>query len=91
MHDGYRRFITVSSERERCTNIFFRQLRKVADYFLLRHAGGKHLQNIADGDTHAADCCLPAALPRLNSDDALVGFVHTGLLYHIAKNNYLKL
>lgn len=59
-------------------NIFFCKVRKIFQDFILRHTRGEILQDIVDGDAHAADARLAAALAGLDSDDVLVTHLLTG-------------
>jgi len=48
--------------------MYFHQLWKIRDYFLVRHSCGKPLENIADSDSGAGYARFPKTNPLINGD-----------------------
>lgn len=57
-----------------CPNVFLCEAGEIRENLLVRHARGKVLKNIIDGDAHASDAGLPASLAGFHGDDVSVIF-----------------
>ena len=68
----------VSSIAETGKYVFFGKVREIVKNLLLCHADSQIREHIVDGDSHAPDAGLSAALVRLNCDPVFV--IHIGIL-----------
>src|SRR5918994_1240397 len=64
--------LVVSGIGKAGPNVFAPKLREVGQNLGLVHAASQVFHNVLDGDAHAADDRLAAALAGLDSDDVLV-------------------
>ncbi len=48
------------------------QIRKICQYFVIRHAGRKIVEDIVYGHTHTADARLASAFTGFDGDDVFV-------------------
>ena len=66
----FRFALAVSRERETGADILFRQIGKIPQNILVRHATGEIFQHVIDGDAQPADARLPASFAGLHCNDA---------------------
>ena len=65
---------TVGRILQACKNVFFCEVGEIREDLLVRHARGKVLKNIIDGDAHTPDAGLSASLAGFYGDDLSVLF-----------------
>lgn len=67
--------LMIRSESKTCPNVFFGQFGKISENGRNAHSSSEILEHVGNGDSHATDTWLTAALSRLNRDNIAV--VHT--------------
>src|SRR6185437_10278910 len=71
--------LTSSRVRQACLDVLLCQIGEVVEYLLVRHAGGEIGEHLVDGDAHAANRRLTAALAGFEGDDILISRRHMRL------------
>src|SRR5205085_9293002 len=64
--------LTICGKRQTSFDVFAREVRKIVKNLFLGHPRGQIVEYVIDGDAHASNAWLTAALARLNGDVVLI-------------------